>query len=406
MQYLRQAYGNARFVKNHFLHQHLTTLSANDQKGFFQYNDASAQLPALKKEFPFLKLTCSVSLQQGLKQLHQAWLNFYQRPDHFAPPVYKKKRDTQSITLCKAQFTVLLNKKGEPYALTISKVKSPIPLCWPKKANLKVRELVRASSITISTQPSGRTQVSFKLTKSVKTLPKTGCSIGLDLGLKALFVTSAGESIAAPRFLRKALTEKKRLSRMLSQMKTRNPSNKDGKTQSNRYQQLKLRLAKLEARVARLRKELNHQLSFMLVKHYDVISVETLKIKNMVKNHCLAMSLHDVAWGQLLQFLEYKSDWYGKSLFRIDQWRPSTKTCNHCGTVIEGITLKDRQIQCPSCGTQLHRDYNASCNIEKWGLALGKESGLDISTLQRGVPHLQKNTSCAHVRVSAVQTIS
>lgn len=141
-------------------------------------------------------------------------------------------------------------------------------------------------------------------------------------------------------------------------------------SESRNYQKQRLKVAKVYEKIANCRKNFLHKTSFNLIKSHDVIVIEDLNVKGMVKNRRLAKAISDSSWSEFTAMLAYKADWYGKQLVKIDRWFPSSKTCSGCGHVLGRgeLTLAMRQWQCPSCNAVLDRDYNASINILNEGL--------------------------------------
>jgi putative transposase len=177
--------------------------------------------------------------------------------------------------------------------------------------------------------------------------------IGLDLGIKSMVALSTGESVGNPHYFAK---EEKKLAKAQRQ----HARKKKGSKNRNKA---RLKVAKIHARINDRRRDYQHKLSTRIVNENQVICVESLAVKNMVKNHCLAKAISDVGWGEFVRQLQYKSKWYGRTLVKIDRWYPSSKTCSACKHVLDSLPLDRREWGCPECGVVHDRDTNAALNI-------------------------------------------
>src|SRR5712692_108768 len=207
---------------------------------------------------------------------------------------------------------------------------------------------------------AGRYFVSILVEEDIKPLPVVNKQVGLDLGLKSMVITSEGESVGNPQFFRKDEKKLAKASRRLAKKK---------KSSKNRAK-ARFKVAKIHARIADRRRDYQHKLSTRIVHENQVICVESLTVKNMLGNHCLAKSISDVGWGEFVRKLEYKAQWYGRTLVKIDKWYPSSKRCSHCGHVLASLSLDERFWMCPECKTFHDRDINAAKNVLAAGLAV------------------------------------
>ena len=332
--------GSVRFLYN--LALETKTMAYLGSKVNLSRYDLQKQVVDLKKELPWLKETNSQSLQAALLDLDTAYSNFFKGRADF--PKFKKKSNRGS-------FNVPQNVKVEDGKLIIPKFKEGI------KIKLH-RDLVGTiKQATVSFTPTGKYFVSI-LCETKEEIPTKvpiteNTTIGIDLGIKDFAITSDGEVFENPKYLRKAQSKLKYVQRKHSKHK--------GK-------RTKKKLAKLHEDVVNKRKDFLHKVSSKLISENQTIALETLAVKNMVKNHNLAQAISDAGWSTFVSMLEYKADWYGKNILKIGRFDPSSKTCSNCGTINKELTLKDREWTCSSCSTVLDRDINAAINIKSFAL--------------------------------------
>lgn len=310
-----------------------------------------------KKEFPWLKEVDSLALSNVQLNLQTAYKNFFQ--SGFGFPKFKKKSHRQSYKTN--------NQKGS-IALLDGEVKLP-KIGWVKvKAHRQVEGIIK--SATISMTPTGKYHVSILCETEIVPLPKTNTSVGIDIGLSDFAILSTGEKIGNKRFLSKLSTklakEQKRLSRRALAAK------KEGRkiSDSKNYQKQRIKVAKIHEKIANQRKDFLNKLSTTLIKNHDVICIEDLSSKNLMKNHRLAKAIGDVSWSEFVRMLEYKADWYGKKISKINRWYPSSQICSDCGFNSGKKSLSIREWTCTNCGSHHDRDINASINILNEGLRL------------------------------------
>ena len=361
-----RSFGCVRFIYNHFL-ELKTGMYANGKQKLTKY-DMDSRLKTLKEEHPWLRNVNSQALQAATFNLERAFTRFFRERKGF-PKFKSKKFSKPSFT--NPQFCSVDFDKG-----TIS-----IPKAKNVKAVLHRRFDGKVKCVTISKSATGKYYASVLVETEekipVKPEPSKDRSIGIDLGLTHFAITSDGEKIDNPRFLRKSEERLRRLQRRFSRMT---------KGSNNRSKQ-RAKLAKLHEKVSNQRKDFLHQVSHSLVNEsqVDALCIEDLNTKGMLQNRRLAKSISDVGWGMFRSFLQYKCDWSGKWLLDIGRFEPSSKTCSSCGYVNRELKLKDRRWLCP-CGAQHDRDVNAAINIK--GMAFSHSNlirciglGLPESTL-------------------------
>ena len=312
-----------------------------------------------KKEFEWLQEVDSLALSKVERHLQKAYQSFFKNGTGF--PKFKKKGQRDSYTTNNQKGTV---------AITNNTVKLPkighISAKFPNKINGLIK------SATISRTPSGKYYVSL-LVKTIATLlPKTHSNIGIDLGLTDFIVLSDGTKVANPKFLSKLQHKLARAQKILAKRRAVAEVANRKLSDSRNYQKQKFKVAKVYEKITNSRTDFLHKLSFNLIKNHDVIAIEDLNVKGMVKNHKLAKAISDSSWSTFTTMLAYKAQWYGKTLVKIDRWYPSSKTCSGCNHLLTKaeLPLSLRSWDCPSCLQINDRDINASINILNEGLKL------------------------------------
>jgi len=196
--------------------------------------------------------------------------------------------------------------------------------------------------------------------EEITPLEVTPKMVGLDLGLKSMVITSDGHTFGNPKFFAK---DEKKLARAQRRLSKKHKGSKS-------RQKARRKVAKIHARIADRRRDYQHKLSTKLIRENQVVCVESLQVKNMVQNHRLAKAISDVGWGEFVRQLDYKAQWYGRTLVKIDKFYPSSKRCHHCGHVLDSLSLDIRHWVCPECQMAHERDINAAQNVLAAGLAV------------------------------------
>jgi len=341
---LAKTFGCCRWFYNFALNLTNETYKATG-KGLSR-NEIINKLPELKKELEWLTEVPSQALQQVALDLSSAFLNFFEKRAKF--PKFKKKGNKQSV-----RFPQGIKLDGE--YLTLPKL---------KKVYCKVSRLPegKLKSVTMSMTPSGKYFASCLYDDGID-LPKQnseGKAVGIDLGIKDFAITSDGSKYGNPNHYRKY---EQKLAKKQKQLAKKQKG-------SNNRNKARKAVAKVHEKITRCREDFLHKLSRKLVDENQVIVVENLAVKNMVRNHKLAKSISDCGWGQFCTMLKYKAEWEGKYYIEVDRFFPSSKTCNHCLQQVDSLSLDMRLWQCPKCGTIHDRDVNAAKNIRDEGLRI------------------------------------
>jgi len=343
-QVLARTFGCARYVYN--WGKELRTNAYHSEGGeSMSYTDTARKLTDLKKqeETKWLSNVSAVVLQQSLRNLERAFTNFFEGRAQY--PSFKRKHGDQTARYVGTAFDV---REGK---LKLSKMPGLVKINWS-------REMPESpTSCTVTKDASGRYHVCFSVKREIPDLPKTKRAVGIDLGLTDVVVTSDGWKSGNPRYLKKSLHRLRREQQKLSRKEKG----------SNSWKRQKKRVAKAHAKVKDQRKDWIEKLTTKLIGEYDVICVETLAVQNMQKSGSLARGISDVAWGNLVRKLQYKAEWYGKTVVKIDRWFPSTKRCSDCGHTCDKLPLEIREWKCEECGASHDRDVNAAKNISRVG---------------------------------------
>ncbi len=313
------------------------------------YEQTSAMLTQWKKtpELTFLTLVSSVPVQQALRHLHAAFTNFFNKRARY--PRYKsRKKSRQSAEYTRSGF------RWRDGQLTLAKMTEPLDIVWSRP----LPEGADPTTVTVSRDSAGRWFVSILVETSVKHDPPTEAVVGVDAGITSLVTLSTGEKVTNPKYEHRDRTRLVRAQRALAR-KQMGSANHD---------KARRKVARIHARIADRRRDFLHKLSTRLVRENQVVVIEDLSVRNMVRTHSLARSISDASWSELRSMLEYKAKWYGRELLTVDRWFPSSKTCSACGALAESMPLHVRRWEC-QCGATHDRDVNAARNILAAGLA-------------------------------------
>jgi len=343
---LAKHFGCVRFVYNYFLDQRKEEYLKGNK---LNYNKQSKFLSQLKKqeEYEWLKEINSQSLQASLVNLETAYLRFFKKLSKF--PRFKSKKNKNS-------FHIPQNVLVEDNILHIPKFKKGVKFIKHRK----IKGNVLNASIT--KLPSGKYYVSLVCKEQYQPKPKTNKQIGIDLGLKDQLITSNGEKFKNHKYFKKYERELAKNQKHLSKKQKG----------SNRYKKQRIKVAKIHEKITNSRMDNLHKISHNLVSNYDIICIENLNVKEMIKDFYLSKSIQDIAWGTLINFLKYKCQYNNKQLITIDRFYPSSKSCHICDYINQDLKLKGREWACKNCETIHDRDINAAKNILKQGLSAGR----------------------------------
>ena len=342
---LSKHFGCSRFVYNYFLNKlkEQYKLTGNSDNYYAQ----AKTLTALKKqeETAWLKEVNAQTLQFAIKSLEVAYNNFFKKRAKF--PNFKSKHSKNSFTV--PQFASVAGGR-----LFVPKFKEGIKCRVHREIKGKI------GKVTITKTSSGKYFVSvFTEEEYISSLKKTGKSVGVDMGLKDLLVTSEGETFNNNRYTRKYESKLAKAQQHLSRKKKG----------SRGFENQRLKVARLHEKIANCRADYLHKCSISLVRRYDTICIEDLNVKGMTKNHRLAKSITDASWGKFVSMLTYKAERNDKKVVKVDRYFPSSQTCNVCGYVNKQTKdLSVREWECPECHTHHDRDINAAINILRFGL--------------------------------------
>jgi putative transposase len=341
--FLAIQFGHARYIYNHFLNRRQTEWKTN--KKTLNYNACSAELTSLKTEFPWLSEANSQSLQASIRNLDTAYVNFFEHRAKY--PKSKRKHSDQCVK-------VPQNFAIEGKLLHIPKLQTGI------RIRVHRQPVGKQVALFIRKTKTGKFFASILCEYERQSLPRNENKLGLDLGLLSLIAMSNGFAVANPRWL-------KRLKRKLTFLHRQLSRKQKGSENRNKARH---QLALVYEKITNSRLNFLHQLTRKIVNENQIIVSETLSVKNMMKNHCLAESIQDAAWGELVRQLGYKSDWGGRTFVKIDRFFPSSKICNHCKEINHELQLDQREWVCSHCEQTNNRDVNAAKNILEEGLKI------------------------------------
>lgn len=350
--FFAKSFGCVRKVYNLMLH---------DRKKAYEEikNDSSKKMtfptPAkYKKEFPFLKEVDSLALANAQLNLDKAYKNFFRDKSVGFPRFKSKKNPVQSYTTNNQNGTIaLIDNKF----IKVPKLKSLIRIKLHRQPNGNIK------SATISRHSSGKYYISLLCKEEISELPKSNSAVGIDLGITNFAILSDGQKFDNNKFTSKMEKKLKREQRKLSRRALLAKQKGINLFEAENYQKQKRKVARLHEKVMNQRTDFLNKLSTEIIKNHDIICIEDLNTKGMLRNHKLAKSISDVSWSSFVTKLHYKADWYGREIIKVDKWFPSSQICSECGHKDGKKSLEIREWTCPICHTHHDRDINASINI-------------------------------------------
>jgi len=347
---LSQLAGATRWLWNYMLDLNIKQY-AIDKKFVFKY-ELNRLIPELKKTNEWLKTNPSQSLQAVGFDLDKALQSVWK--SKFGFPKFKSKH--------KSNDSFRIPQTNEHISISDTHIKIPKIGLVKWKYHRPISGVVK--SITVSRDIDHWYVSVLVETQDVELfgIDPTKCNaIGIDLGISSFLIDNNGNRVASPNFLKKKAARLKRYQRQVSR-KSKGSNNRN---------KARIKLAKWHRGIRNARADWLHKLSTKIVNDHDLICVEDLKTKSLMKHKkqkSLNRAISDQGWGMFLGMLKYKSQQRGKTLTQINQFAPSSKTCSCCGHVMSKMALDIREWQCPSCGTLHDRDANAANNILVWGI--------------------------------------
>ena len=346
---LNRTFGSVRYVYNRALTERSRAWTQEQRRVTFA--ETCRMLTAWKNdpELAWLHDVSVVALQQGLQHLQHAYLGFWGKWARY--PRFKSKRKSRAA----ATFTT----SGFRYRdgrVTLAKMSEPLDIRWSRP----LPEGAEPSTVTVSRDSAGRWHVAILCEDTVRDGPATEESVGIDAGITSLVTLSTGEKVTNPKHEKRDRARLTLAHRRLSR-KAKDSGNRD---------KARVKVARTYARITDRRRDHLHKLSTRIIRENQTVIIEDLPVRNMMKNHSLARAISDASWSELRAMLEYKADWYGRTVIAVDRFYPSSKTCSACGVITAKMPLNVREWTCAACGVRHDRDVNAAKVIRAEGLSV------------------------------------
>ena len=346
---LNRTFGCVRYVWNRALAERSRAWTQERKRVTFA--DTCRMLTQWKQdpETAWLYEVSNVALQQGLQHLQNAYANFWGKRAKY-PKFKSRHRSRAAATFTTSGFSY---RDGQ---VRLAKMDAPLDIRWSRP----LPGGAEPSSVTVSRDAAGRWYISVLTECPVEALPAAQSAVGIDAGITSLVTLSTGEKIANPKHEKRDRAALAKAQRRLA---------KKQKGSANR-EKAKVRTARVYARITDRRTGFLHKLSTRLVRENQTLCIEDLSVRNMVRNHSLARAISDASWSEFRRQLEYKAEWYGRTVIAVDRFYPSSKTCSACGVIAAKMPLNIREWACAACGTLHDRDVNAAKVILAEGLSV------------------------------------
>lgn len=346
---LNRTFGSVRYVYNRALAERSRAWTQEQKRVTFA--DTCRMLTTWKAEpeTAWLYEVSNAALQQGLQHLQNAYVNFWGKRAKY--PSFKSRHHSRaSATFTRSAF------RWRDGRLTLAKMSEPLDVRWSRP----LPEGAEPSTVTASRDAAGRWHISILVESAVEALPITECAVGIDAGITSLVTLSTGEKVANPRYGRR---DRARLALAQRRMAKKQKG-------SANCAKVRVKVARVHARIADRRRDFLHNLSTRIIRENQTVIIEDLPVRNMIRNHHFARAISDASWSEFRRQLEYKADWYGRTVIAVDRFYPSSKTCSACGVIAAKMPVKIREWACASCGTAHDRDVNAAKVILAEGLSV------------------------------------
>ena len=356
---LNKLLGCYRFVYNQCLNRKITS---------YEKYKTSENLTSLghylhgyltkQDEYNWLNEQNTKVLKQSIIDMLDAYKCFFEQ--HNGYPKYKSKHDNKQS--CRFPFEAISKRNNyDDRKLSLANIRGIKFRCSDKYISHLTKNKECIKSATLNKLPCNQYYLSILIDGDLlKQVPQSQNTVGIDLGIKDFITTSEGETFENRHFKKSVSDRLKKLQRQLSRKQKG----------SNNRNKARLKLAKLNKKINDSKLNYLHEVTNTLINENQVICIEDLNVKGMVKNHRLAESISEMNFGEFTRMLEYKASWYGRAVVKVDRFYPSSKTCNHCGYIKKDLKLSERKWVCPECGEVIDRDYNAACNIRDKGIEI------------------------------------